>query len=148
MATDLTDVPDREHWNSCGQPPHDFDANDVWTWAQRRRSGDKQTWICVFCKQWWYGWNATKVLYHHACIRGHGIEPCRAFNTGTMPQWFHDAIHQVIRDKESAKSNRKQVRINVISFKCTFLASYIVFHFFCSCSKSFQYRFGKHKSNK
>ena len=109
-------VPTVEHWKSFAACPADFEPNDVWGFVQKVKetsSGKLLSW-CVFCRKFYGGHNATKMLLHPSGMYSSEIITCLGISNGSITVWMRDRIKAAVVKKANDQAAKKEVRLQPI----------------------------------
>ena len=112
-------VPTVEHRKSFADCPADFEPNDVWGFVQKVKtketsSGKLLSW-CVFCRKFYGGHNATKMLLHPSGMYSSEIIICLGISNGSITVWMRDRIKAAVVKKANDQAAKKEVRFSANS---------------------------------
>jgi hypothetical protein len=69
----------------------------VWDLQHVQKTGDckaNQAWKCLWCHLSFKQWNATKVLYHLAKVKGHDVRVCKASHDKVSKELYHSMLSE------------------------------------------------------
>lgn len=91
-------------------------ALSVWDLEHVKKEGNSKKdggWTCLWCKQFFKHWNATKCLYHLAKIVGKDVRICRAAHDKKHRELYHSMLSAKDKHSTTLKAREKEFQAKI-----------------------------------